>query len=152
VREETPDQMRNWCWMRKGGGAENSSDARSFAAANLNGLENDAGAVMAMTTAIGFASERAEASVMSRSRVAFAVVSRQLPAQHGIDESITAILLLSFPRQHAAAAGSAVTKSTSATANAVANRFVNVKPGFTIYPTPWIVSAFPAVRPCVSAL
>ncbi len=45
---------------------------------------------------------------MSRSRVVFAAVSRQLSAQHGIDECIVAILLLCFPTQQAAAAGKAV--------------------------------------------
>jgi hypothetical protein len=128
--------------MRKKGGEENSFHACSFAASNVDAREGDAGAVMAMTTGIGFA-ERVEARVMSRSRVVFAVVSRQLSAQHCIDECVAGILLLDFSTQHAAAAGSAVTKSTSATAIADANRFVNVDAGFTMDRTPQAVSVFP---------
>jgi hypothetical protein len=118
--------------MRKGGGEENSFHACSFAASNVDAVEGDAGAVIAMTTGIGFASEGVDAIVMSRSRVGFAVVSRQLSAQHGIDECIAAILLLGLPTQHAAAAGRAATRSTSATASALANRLVNVELCFTI--------------------
>jgi hypothetical protein len=118
--------------MRKGGGGENAFAARSFAASNADAVEGDAGAVIAMTTDIGFASEGVDATVMSRSRVVLAVVSRQLSAQHGIEECIAAILLLGLPTQHAAAAGSAVTKSTRTTAIAVANRFVNLEAAFTV--------------------
>src|ERR1700682_6224654 len=103
--------MRNWRFVRNGG-AENSSGARSFVASNADAVEGDAGAVIAVTTGIGFASGGVEARVMSRSRVMFAVVSRQLSAQHGIDACIAAILPLDFPTQQAATAGMAATKST----------------------------------------
>lgn len=129
--------------MRKGGGEENSFHACSFAASNVDAVEGDAGAVIATTTGIGFASEGIDATVISRWRVEFAVVRPQLSVQHGIDACIAAILLLGLPTQHAAAAGSAVTKSTSATAIALANRFVNVEARFTIDRTPQAVSVFP---------
>jgi hypothetical protein len=55
--------MRNWRWMRKGGGAEDSFDVRSLAASKGDAVEDDAATVMAMTTGNGFAGDGVEANV-----------------------------------------------------------------------------------------
>ena len=55
--------MRNWRWMRKGGGGENSFDVRALAASKSDAVEDDAAAVMAMTTGNGFAGDDVDANV-----------------------------------------------------------------------------------------
>jgi hypothetical protein len=122
VREERQDQIRNCWWIRNARGAEASLAVRSEL--NVDAIEGDVGAAMATTTGRGFDTGGVEPTVMSRSRFVFAVVSRQLSAQHDIDECIAAILPPGFTPQQAAAAGTAATKSTSATATAVANRCI----------------------------
>jgi uncharacterized membrane protein len=86
---------------------------------------------MATMSGLGFATDGAEMTLMSLSRVGIAAASRQFPAQQGIEACI-AVATEGLPRQHAAAPGTAVMKSTSATLNAPAKYFVHVQAGFTI--------------------
>ncbi|HEX7419717.1 MAG TPA: hypothetical protein VF505_07505 [Thermoanaerobaculia bacterium] len=103
---------------------------------------------MATTSGLGFATEGAEMTLMSLSRVGPDEASRQLPAQHGIEACIAGVAD-DLPMQHAAAAGTAETKSTSAIANAPAKYFVHVQARFMMCATPYSVSQF-HIHPAVA--
>lgn len=85
-------------------------------------------------TGTGFDTEGADTTLMSLSGVGFAGPRRQLPAQHGI-EACMDFATACLPTQQAAAAGIAVTKSTSPMAITPANCFVHVQAGFTMSAT-----------------
>jgi len=75
--------------------------------------------------------EGAAATAVSSSRPLLRLDIEQFSAQHGIDACIEAIGLPGLTRQHAAAAGIAVTNSTSTAANVVANLLVVDVAGYT---------------------
>ena len=134
--------MRNGLLIRKGGGAEYESDARSIVGAGV--VASVAGvAVITAATAVATGDTGAAVSVTSWSRLVFGFDIVHCSAQHGIAACIVAIECPALSRQHTAAAGMAVTISTSTAAIIVAKRFVlDVVVGCTIFRTPAAVSVF----------
>jgi hypothetical protein len=113
--------MRNWAWARKGGGAENAILVRSVAVKTVVTVAAIAGTATAIRGPAATRGEEAGATATLSSRLPFGLDIVQLPAQHGIDIDAIAILPSGCPRQHAVAAGSAMTNKRSATVMAVAN-------------------------------
>jgi hypothetical protein len=100
------------------------------------------GAASVNTNATGAAGDGFEVSAISGARLVAGFVTWHVSPQHGIAACI-ATSLDGIGAQQAAAAGNAVTKSTSAAAIAVAALFViGVLSGFTVASTPPAVSVF----------
>lgn len=125
--------MRNWACARKGGGGEKSFLVRSVAVETVVIMAAVGGKATAILEPAPVCGEGVATTAASSSGPLFRLDIVPFSAQQGIDACIDVSWLCGCARQHTAAAGMAVTNSTSTAANVVATRFViDVLTGYTI--------------------